>query len=240
MKTADSPSNPWDAAAEAYSQYVARREETDLQQDALLSRMLDLLGDVEGREVLDAGCGEGFLARVLAARGAHVTGIDVSARLIALARAKNPHDAIAYHVADLSQPLPAFVNRFDGIGSHLALNDITDHRGFASTLASVAKPGARVVLALYSPYSSVVRGHVADYFAKGALGRYRTFAEQGIHAHYSHRTLEGYLDAFLSVGLQLAKFADVSDRDGPPSLLPAGFKFPRFIVLAFDVPGRGL
>lgn len=34
--------------------------------------LLALLGDVIGRRVLDAGCGEGYLARILAARGARV------------------------------------------------------------------------------------------------------------------------------------------------------------------------
>ncbi len=50
----------------------------------LLLPLLDLLGDVDGRQVLDADYGEGYLARWLAACGAHVTRIDLSARLIAL------------------------------------------------------------------------------------------------------------------------------------------------------------
>lgn len=238
-ETSDAQNNPWDAAAAAYSRYIARREQADLEQDALLSRMLDLLGDLSGWEALDAACGEGFLARVLASRGAHVTGIDCSARLIAMARAKDPHHTIAYHVADLSRPLPAFARRFDRIGSYLALNDVADHRGFAATLAAVARPGARVVLAFNNPYSSVVRGQIADYFANGSLGMYGGLAEQGIHAHYYHRTLEEYLDAFLSVGFRLAKLADVTDHGGMPSLLPANARFPRFTILAFDVPSEG-
>ena len=48
------------------------------------------LGDVAGRRVLDAGCGTGYLTRQLAQRGALVTGIDVSARMIALAREASP------------------------------------------------------------------------------------------------------------------------------------------------------
>jgi len=31
--------------------------------------LLRMLGDVNGRRVLDAGCGEGYLSRLLAARG---------------------------------------------------------------------------------------------------------------------------------------------------------------------------
>lgn len=43
------------------------------------------LPDLHGKTVLDVGCGTGRLARFLARRGAHVTGIDFSAKAIALA-----------------------------------------------------------------------------------------------------------------------------------------------------------
>ena len=44
------------------------------------------LGSIEGCKVLDAGCGTGYLARQLAAKGAHVVGIDFSTKMIELAR----------------------------------------------------------------------------------------------------------------------------------------------------------
>src|SRR2546423_15052255 len=157
--------NPWDEYAAEFARFVARRERADPARDPILARLLELLGDVAGREVLDAACGEGFLSRILTARGARVTGLDLSPRLIQLAREKDPHDAIDYRVADLSRPLPELEGRFELIGSHLALNDIADHRGFAATLASLARPGGRAALAFNNPYSSVVRGHIADYFA---------------------------------------------------------------------------
>ena len=68
--------------------------------------MLDLLGDVRGRRVLDAGCGSGPLAAALRARGAVVTGFDSSAVMVALARERLGEDADA-HVADLSAPFPS-------------------------------------------------------------------------------------------------------------------------------------
>jgi SAM-dependent methyltransferase len=228
--------NPWDEHAAAYGRFIARREQTDLERDPILSAMLALLGDVGGREALDACCGEGFLARVLAARGARVTGIDLSPRLIEMARAKDPNGTIDYRVADLSRPLPELAGRFTVIGSHLALNDVRDHRGLASTLATLAAPGARVVLALNSPYSSVVRGHIADYYESGAIGVYGGLSQQGVKAHYYHRTLEEYLDAFLDAGFRLAKLVDVADRSGLEWLLPSEVRFPRFMILAFDTP----
>ncbi len=47
-------------------------------------------GDVSGRTVLDAGCGTRYLSKKLRDRGACVTGIDFSERMIETARAHNP------------------------------------------------------------------------------------------------------------------------------------------------------
>ncbi len=161
----------YDDYGSEYAAYVTRRARAGVEGDSLgiLPHLLDLLGDLAGRRVLDAGCGEGYLARVLAARGARVTGIDLSPRLIALAREQDPRGEIAYRVADLSAPLPAEVGRFDAIGSSLVLNDVADYRGFAATLAAALEPGGRLVLAFNSPYGAVIRKHVADYFDSGAV-----------------------------------------------------------------------
>src|SRR5258708_17282 len=38
--------------------------------------LLRMLGDIRGRHVLDAGCGQGYLSRMLAERGAQVVGVE--------------------------------------------------------------------------------------------------------------------------------------------------------------------
>jgi len=231
--------NPWDTHATAYAGAVARREQGGTQRGmgSILPILLDLLGDVDGKAVLDAGCGEGFLARILAARGARVTGTDLSPRLIAVARGRDPQETIAYRVADLSKPVPDLVGRFDRIGSHLVLNDVADHRGFAATLVAVTRPGGRAVIALNNPYSSLVRGHLTDYFASGSRAVYGGMtAVLGGEVGYYHRTLGDYLDAFLDAGWRVAKLADVPAAPRDDLSLPPGSRFPFFTVLAFDKP----
>ncbi len=228
----------YDACADAYAAYGARREAGGVEGDpfGMLPHLLKLLGDIAGRSVLDAGCGEGYLARILAARGAHVTGIDLSPRLIALAKAKDPDGEITYQVADLSTPLSDLMERFDAIASYLVLNDVADYQGFATTLAAALKPGGRLVLALNNPYGAVIRNHVTDYFGSGAVTPYRGLWASGIKVYHYHRTLEEYLDAFLGTELHLTKLADVpalSDVHGPGALLPQGYRFPRFMLLGF-------
>jgi 2-polyprenyl-3-methyl-5-hydroxy-6-metoxy-1,4-benzoquinol methylase len=175
VAAADPAGGDYDGYDSAYAAAVARREQGGADADpfGILPGLLELLGPVDGRRVLDAGCGEGYLARALAARGAQVTGIDLSPRLIELARRKDPGGGIRYLVADLSRPLPESAGSFDAVASYLVLNDVRDYRGFVATLATVLKPGGRLALALNNPYGAVIHSHVADYFDSGAVSPYR-------------------------------------------------------------------
>lgn len=47
-----------------------------LERKSRIDGLLDALGDVAGKHVVDIGCGEGAVAQAFAARGAEVTGID--------------------------------------------------------------------------------------------------------------------------------------------------------------------
>lgn len=68
-----------------------------------IKKMLDLLGDVEGKLVLDLGTGTGFLATLLALRGAKaVDGVDIAENQILTARMRarlnHVEDVVAFHV----------------------------------------------------------------------------------------------------------------------------------------------
>ena len=68
----------YDQYAEEYAAVVATRERDDILEGdpfGILRPLLEQLGDVAGQDVLDAGCGEGYLSRILAALGAPCGGI---------------------------------------------------------------------------------------------------------------------------------------------------------------------
>jgi ubiquinone/menaquinone biosynthesis C-methylase UbiE len=83
---------------------TARLEVTDL--------LDDLLGDVRGRDVLDVGCGGGWLVRRLAAAGARVVGVDPQDDALERARADDPGGR--YVVAG-AQELPFEDVSFDAV-----------------------------------------------------------------------------------------------------------------------------
>src|SRR5438034_8455078 len=85
----DSSTRSWNAIAD---DWVAHADANDYRNFYLMPRMLAMLGDVRGKNILDLGCGEGGYARELANRGAQVTAVDGSARLIEVARSRSGSD----------------------------------------------------------------------------------------------------------------------------------------------------
>ncbi len=231
----------YDPFADRYAELVAQREE-NAAHDPVLAPLLAEIGAASGLRALDAACGEGYLARILARLGAQVTGIDLSPRLIALAQAHadaQPTPPITYLVADLSQPLPNHARRYELAASNLALNDIADYQGFFTTIAALVMPGGRFVLSLNNPYSYVVRSHVTDYFDSGRAHLYRGMAEQGVGVSFYQRTLAEYLDAAFAAGWRLRRLIDVPTPEGSftrraDTLLPVGYHFPFFMILSLE------
>ena len=125
-----STSNIYDEFASQYAQLITAQEKAGVEPGSNMAQFLQIVGEVSGLTVLDAGCGEGYLSRILMHCGAYVTGIDISPRLLEMARAKDPAGNITYQVADLSQPLTAYQDHFDLIASFFVLNDVPDYRGF--------------------------------------------------------------------------------------------------------------
>jgi len=84
--------------------------------------LLRLAGDLRGRRVLDAGCGTGYLSRMLAARGATVVGLEPAGELVRYAAGKPPPDGppVHYLQADLCAP-PGLAGAFDVVVSSMVL-----------------------------------------------------------------------------------------------------------------------
>ncbi|MES2471178.1 MAG: class I SAM-dependent methyltransferase [Patescibacteria group bacterium] len=73
----------------------------NLRSDILVSeRVVDMLGDVKGKKILDLGCGNGKVARMLYRKGAHVVGVDAVEDQINIAIENSPSH-IEYHLGDV-------------------------------------------------------------------------------------------------------------------------------------------
>ncbi|MBN1092448.1 class I SAM-dependent methyltransferase [Blastococcus sp. TML/M2B] len=118
--------------------------------------VLELLGDVTGLRVLDAGCGPGLYAEELLARGAEVVGFDASSAMVELARAR-VGDRAEIRVARLDEPLPYPDASVDLVVCALAIHYVADERAAFAEMRRVLKPGGAAVVSTQHPTTDWLR-----------------------------------------------------------------------------------
>lgn len=118
--------------------------------------LVEALAPKPAEQWLDVGCGAGHLAELAAGGGAKVTGIDLSPRLIevAKARAEAGGYAIEYRVGD-AEALDVGDASFDVVSSSFGMIFAPDHDAAARELARVTFPGGRLGFSAWTPEGSI-------------------------------------------------------------------------------------
>jgi SAM-dependent methyltransferase len=117
--------------------------------------VFDLVGPLEGRDVLDIGCGDGVYALAAARAGAHVIGLDRSAAAVDAARAHAESEGLAVdlQVGDAGAlPFPA--DRFDVVLAVTVLCFAEDPARAIAEMARVLRPGGVLVLGELGKWSA--------------------------------------------------------------------------------------
>lgn len=114
---------------------------------------LQLLVDVKGKRILDAGCGEGRFARMLAERGARVTAIDLSKRMLQLAQADEAKTPLGIEYLEMSMTdlSPFADDSFDAVVAYLSILDVEDFGTALREIARVLKTGGRFMFSTVHP-----------------------------------------------------------------------------------------
>jgi ubiquinone biosynthesis O-methyltransferase len=180
MRAAESEGSIPDLGPESYAQWrgselgvITERLEREL--------LLELVSDVEGRRVLDVGCGDGELALELERRGATVVGIDASAEMIdaARARAQRENAHVSFQVA-MAEHLPFPDEQFDVVTAITILCFVDDAAPVFREIARVLRPGGRLVIGELGKWSTWAAARRIRAWLGSRLwrrGRFRTASE---------------------------------------------------------------
>ncbi len=120
----------------------------------LFPEELELLGDVRGKRLVHLQCNSGQDSLSLAARGAEVTGVDISDEAIEFARTLSRDAGIAatFERSDVFEWLASTSARFDvAFCSYGALCWLSDIAAWARGVARILAPGGRLVVVEFHP-----------------------------------------------------------------------------------------
>jgi SAM-dependent methyltransferase len=145
----------WDKAAEAYQEKHGRRLAATAESWGVWripDEKVQAIGEVTERDVLELGCGAAQWSASLARRGARVTGIDVSAAQLDLARAHlEDREASAGLVQGSAEELPFADASFDLVMCDHGALSFADPRASVPEVARVLRPGGRLAFSIHSP-----------------------------------------------------------------------------------------
>ena len=230
--------NHYDTLAEAYT---AENETSLLNAYYERPAMLALAGDVNGRRILDAGCGAGPLFAALQERGAVVTGIDASAGMLEQAR-KRLGDEVDLRVVDLAAPLPFPDNTFDDVTASLVLHYLEDWGPTLAELRRVLRPGGRLIVSVEHPFAIYLwhrlAGDKPDYFATRERIDEWTMGGHTVPLRFWDRPLHAMTDAFTAAGFRILSVGEPYPVPEAREKFPDDFRElsgPSFLAFLFFV-----
>lgn len=238
----------WDQNAASWHRFFGANDQT--RQYILDPVILQSLGDVSSKRVLDAGCGEGYLCRKLAKLGAIVTGVELSKEMLSFAleeQNREPLD-ITYHNASIAS-LPFLPDRsFDIIITNNVIQDVEDFKGAFQEFSRLLRRGGTYLQIINHPcFATPVWGWVRDkqgnrlyrkvdyYFKRGPFPvEWRP--ELGMSPTITwHRTLGDIINTLISGGFSIAQLIEPEPTELWFDLFPESAegdsRIPDFIVL---------
>lgn len=222
-------STSWEQVAGWYDGWVGAQG-SRYHQAVAIPAVLELLGDIHGQHILDVGAGQGVLAPYLVERGARYTGLDLSRRLIEMARRR--HGAIGQFVLGDARRLAALADlepaAHDAAVFCLSIQDMDGLEDIMAGLDWALRPHARVILFMTHPAFRQPRhsGWGTDEGRGLHVRRVDAYLEpmavpmkslgDGPPTRSFHRPISTYVNALASVGFATDHLLELSDPTADP------------------------
>ncbi|MFQ5980147.1 MAG: class I SAM-dependent methyltransferase [Candidatus Heimdallarchaeota archaeon] len=223
----------WDLKAQDWHQQVGQDGDANrrFNSDPVLWRFI---GSVQNLEVLDAGCGTGYLARKLAQKGAKVVAVDFSERMIKTARELTAtlEIAVDYRVDSCASLLTLTDESIDLIVSNYVLMDVPQLELAVASFYRVLRPNGRAAIVITHPCfpqsdETILTNRVVSedgsvsYTWKTSYFDETEFIDPPWR-HFTtpfrvyHRPLSQYWKTFQTMGFQVIDFDEPVVPDPPP------------------------
>jgi 2-polyprenyl-3-methyl-5-hydroxy-6-metoxy-1,4-benzoquinol methylase len=235
----------WDRAAEKRAALIDNL--TDISFHRLLLPSIDRLStNWDWTDVLDAGCGTGFLSERLAKRARHVVAVDVSKKSIAIAKTAHSAPNLRYQATSIEQ----LARRSPGSQFTLAVANMTlmtvpNLTSFLAGIARLLRPEGAFVFTSTHPWFWPLYWNYAncDWFDYGreipieAPLRISLDERGPVTTHY-HRPLSMYIAELSRANLLLDVLEEPLPDPEDAALYPEPWEYPRFLSGRCVLHGR--
>jgi ubiquinone/menaquinone biosynthesis C-methylase UbiE len=205
----------WDEVAEDYHKTVGETGDT-YHRIFVNPVIFDILGDIKNLSILDLACGQGYLSRILARKGAKVVGVDLSEKMLEIAQESEESEPLGVkyvqcNSADMSEIAEASM---DCIVSTFGFHDIKEIESTLEECSRVLKENGKLVFAIPHPLSYAKRSEDDEGYH---LKMYHYMSIREIpHPKYKdtkvlayHRPLSHYFEKLFSAGLRMNSFREI-------------------------------
>lgn len=173
--------------------------------------LLDLIGDLAGKTVVEVGCGAGdFSQRLVTTSLRLYRGIDSSASFVGVARMEASDPRFTFEVLNANKSFPDM--GADVVVSGLSLHFVEDIHSLVAAIFRALAPSGLFVFSVRHPIRTCnPAGHssdnlwiVRDYCCEGK----RTFLWHGAECTLYHRTTATWISALVSTGFQVVSLME--------------------------------
>lgn len=132
------------------------RNGMSVRKKVLYPKMKEHIGNITGKVLLDAGCGEGAIGRIALSEGAYVVGCDIVPQLLYEANLRSDRQENVV-LANLRYGLPFATDSFDVVCYNLVLMWMPDITILAQEAKRVTNKEGKVVVSLLHPWTALSR-----------------------------------------------------------------------------------
>lgn len=228
----------WNNSADWYDKNMGE-EGDELNRTIIRPNVLRVIGNLQGKNLLDVGCGSGYLTSELAKTAEKVVGTDFAPDFIQLCQEKyKDQQNLIFHVQDVTKEFVFPSESFDLVLCKMVLQYVENIDTFAKESKRVLKIGGKVVVIVDHPFNSQF------YYAQSLVGKTNPKYE-GLKDYFSEeaqtklslwgkveltwypKTISKYILPFTKAGLHLSNIEEYEETR-------EGARIPRILLLEFE------
>ena len=227
----------WDSNVEWYEKNMGE-EGDNLNRKIIRQLVLKMLGKLEGKTVLDAGCGSGYLTSELSKTAKKVVGADFSSKFIDLCKKKYSNITnLSFIEYDVTQKSSFEDESFNIILSKMVLQYVPQIETFANEVVRILKKEGQLLVIVDHPFNTqfyfaqqtagktnAKYPNLKDYFSKEEQHKLSLWGKAELT--WYPKTIADYTMPFVEAGLILKDIQELPEEK-------EGIRIPRILSLLF-------